>query len=125
MTISKYLALLFSFKDVSAAWEAEKGEPKPFFLKKRVMGSAITLGSVGISAVLGYEIDKALIVQSIDLLNDTIQNAYAIYQLINIKIIPAVLTLYGIIMAVKGKIDANMREKKNGNGTDGKTNEAD
>jgi len=117
-SIAKYFALAAAGRDVSEAYEAEKGSPKPLFLKGRVIGAGLTLGSVAISAFLGYEIDKALLNQFIDTFNQLIGNIYQIWDLMNLKVLPAIGILAGIARYVWGEMQKNMREvqKENGNG---------
>lgn len=111
-SLAQYFALAAIGKDVSKTWEEEKGNPKPLLLKGRVIGAGIAAGSVVISAFLGYEIDKTLLNQFIDTLNELIRNIYQIYDLINIKVLPAIGVLAGIIRFIVAGIQKNLREAK-------------
>jgi hypothetical protein len=114
-SLIKYLALASAGKDVSKAWQEEKGNPRPLLLKGRFIGASIALGSVAISAFLGYEIDKSLLNQFVDTLNELIKNIYQIYDLINLKVLPAIGVLVGIVRYIMGEVQKRMRETETNN----------
>ena len=109
MSIFKYLPAIFALKDVTNSYKEAEGKDKPKILSKRVVGSAITAGSVITSIALGLEIDKDVVLQLIDNMNVLTDVGYKIYQLVNTEVIPVVIAIYGVIMAIKGKYDATKR----------------
>jgi hypothetical protein len=114
MQFFKYIAFLLGLKNVGEVYESEKGNPAPVFLKKRVMGAAITTGSVGVAAYSGYKIDESVVMQFIGLYNGTVDNVYATLPLLKEAWL-SLIAMYGVLMMVKGQVDKKLREaKKNG-----------
>jgi hypothetical protein len=106
----KYFPALMVLKDVTDAYEQEKGGQKPFYMKKRVVGSSITAASVVASIAYGLEIDKTSVNQFIDYYNTIADTLFQIQTLITTSMLPALTAMYGILMAVKGQIDVKMRK---------------
>ncbi len=115
MKIFKYIAFLLGLKNVGEIYQAEKDKPAPVFLKKRVIGAAITTGSVGVAAWSGYKIDEQVVMQFIGLYNGTVDNIYAALPLLTEAWL-SLIAMYGVIMMIKGQVDKKLRDaKKNGN----------
>jgi hypothetical protein len=111
LTILKYLPSLFALKDVTDQFQIEQGKDKPILLAKRVVGSALTAGSVIIPAVFGYQIDQGLVDHLINSINTMFISVNEIYNLINVSVIPAIVGAYGAFMALKGQMDVSLRKQ--------------
>jgi hypothetical protein len=111
MQLLKYITFLLGLKNVGEVYESEKGNPAPVFLKKRVMGAAITTGSVGVAAYSGYKIDESVVMQFIGLYNGTVGNVYEALPLLKQAWL-SLIAMYGVIMMIKGQVDKKLREAK-------------
>ena len=93
----KYLKLLLRFKDVSKVYKEENfNKEKPWWLSRRFFGAVITFVGVLSVAFFGVDIDVAT-------QNTLVDNVGIVAESLD-KIIPSIITLYGIILGIVGTI---------------------
>jgi hypothetical protein len=83
----KYLPLLLKLKEVSEAYEAETGKPRPAYISRRFLGTVLMVASVGLATFFGVTIPEGIA----DTMADNLDT-----------IIVAATGIYGGIMAVVG-----------------------
>ena len=101
----KYLKLIAGFKDVSKVYREENKTDKPWYLSRRFFGSAIAFISLVVVTLFGIDITsiaQVSIVDSITVISESI-----------VKVIPALTTLYGSILAIVGIFKNKDEEKIN------------
>jgi hypothetical protein len=93
----KYLPLILKFKNVSDAYEAEKGGDKPFWLTRRFIGAVIA----SIGAVAAYLGGITISPEILDEITKSLETVMA-----------TGVTLYGLIMAIVGMLTKKKVEVK-------------
>ncbi len=104
----KYIKMLTAFKNVSKAYQEEKGTGKPWWLSRRFFGSVFALVGIVLSAFLGLSLEPDQLEQLANLTTDL---AGCIERLVAVGI-----SLYGIVLAIIGAI-AKTRNEGEGNET--------
>ena len=87
--LKKYLISILKFKDITDTYKEETGSDKPWYLSRRFIGTVIAIIAGVLFASQGIVISET----QIQLIVDGF-----------ITIIPALVSLYGIIMGVVGQI---------------------
>lgn len=87
--LKKYLISILKFKDITDTYKEETGSDKPWYLSRRFVGTVIAIIAGVLFASQGIVISET----QIQLIVDGF-----------ITIIPALVSLYGIIMGVVGQI---------------------
>lgn len=87
--LKKYLISILKFKDITDTYKEETGSDKPWYLSRRFIGTIIAIIAGVLFASQGIVISETQIQIIIDGF---------------ITIIPALVSLYGIIMGVVGQI---------------------
>ncbi len=87
--LKKYLISILKFKDITDTYKEETGSDKPWYLSRRFIGTIIAIIAGVLFASQGIVISET----QIQLIVDGF-----------ITIIPALVSLYGIIMGVVGQI---------------------
>lgn len=92
-----YLKLIFQFKDVSEVYKEEnQGAEKPGWISRRFWGVVVAFLGAALTVVFGIVLDPTVIATLPDLITAIATGLKTI--------IPPILTLYGIILGIIGKI---------------------
>lgn len=90
----KYLKLILQLRDISNIYSEENGQGKPWYLSRRFIGVVIGFLGAIVALFFGYEASDI----HLNILADNVT-----------EIISGCITVYGIIMGIKGAIDARRR----------------
>ena len=89
MNILKYLPLILKFKNISAVYQEETGQGKPFYMSRRFIGLVITVIFAIVTIWTGVTIDDAVSLQIADNI---------------VAVITAIITLYGVVLGIIGQV---------------------
>ena len=95
----KYVKGLFLLRDITDAYEEEKGKSKPLFLSKRLIGVIVIFLGYLLTMATGVTLDDTVLTQITENLE---------------KLFAGVVVLYGIVMELVGIIQMIMRKIKGG-----------
>lgn len=91
----KYLPALAAGKDVAKAYKEETGKDKPIWMSGRMIGAVVALAGVLLAISQGITLDPA----TLSKLSDNLT-----------AIAGALFTIYGIVRAIIGQIQASKRK---------------
>ena len=100
----KYLKLLGKWKDVRKVYQEEQGKEKPWYISRRFFGAVF----IFIGGCLYAFFDITLPTETMDTLAD---NVTAISTMVR-ELIPAIVSLYGLITSIIGILKNSAKENK-------------
>ena len=104
----KYLKLILQFKQVTSIFKSDTGKDKSVLLGRTALGSLITVVSSAVVLATGYNIDQGTADIILNQLS-VISTQGAIIKDAFVALMPSLGILYGIALAIKGRLD---KEKK-------------